>query len=70
MFAELCSIFHLKDFVLFKSIIENMSVFRKEGVQTRLQLSNVQHRACFLGAFPSHGLYLYFRIIEDSPWLA
>lgn len=70
MFAELCSVSHFNDFVLFKSATENMSIFRKEGVQTKLQLSSVQHGACFLGAFPSHGLYLYFGIIQDSPWLA
>lgn len=47
-----------------------MSIFRKKRVPTRLWLSNVQHEACFLGASPSLGLYLYFGIIQDSPWLA
>lgn len=70
MFAELWSISNVKDFVLFKTATENMSVFRKEGVQTRLQLSDDQHRACFLGAFPSQGLYLYFSIIQGSSGLA
>lgn len=69
-FSELCSISHLKGFILSKSAAENKSILRKEGLQTGLQLSNTQHGASVPGAFPSPGLYWYSGIIWGWLWLA